>query len=662
MKKVDIHYFAAQTYLHGLKSMGSKVALKKTTVNLKTNGYNTSLCSLEDGGKLKVLVKDCPRDFFFLNGDTIAYEKKLGKADIQAAKKHWPLSVYHALSLQNGESQELFRVNKNVIKCQPFGKDGYVLLVEESLRDDELLAQANGDMEAFSRFKAQEENFIVGDELPFRADGRLYMNRLRQSLYTLEKGKLQKLTGQFEYVHDFSVGEGVVVFHAVTYEDVMPTTSSPYVLDLTTQTVTPIPQNAPYVITQSTAMDGKTAILVRQDKKIRGEYQDEYLDLVNIVTGETLSRLNGDDNLHVYNSVLTDLTFGDSGPKFLAHKGGLVFVATLVDSCHIMFADFASGTIQQLTPPHGKIIDFTVAGDTVYFSALIEDQPQELYAVDMDGQNLRCITQLNRKLAKDYRVVTPEPITSVSSDGMEVYGFYLKPADFEAGKKYPTILYIHGGPNCAYGKNLMHEMQLMAAEGYGIMYCNSRGSIGRGSAFADIREKYYKPDYDDLMCFVRHCTQTLDWIDTERLGVTGGSYGGMMTNHIITHTHQFKAAVSDRGICNEISNACLSDLAFSMAQDCFGDTIWGKPEQFWEQSALKHAPNCNTPTLFIHGNDDFRCEVDQGFQMFAALKYLGVPTRVVAFKGGAHGFSRNGKPLSRIRRLEEIRAWFKKYL
>jgi dipeptidyl aminopeptidase/acylaminoacyl peptidase len=207
-------------------------------------------------------------------------------------------------------------------------------------------------------------------------------------------------------------------------------------------------------------------------------------------------------------------------------------------------------------------------------------------------------------------------------------------------------------------------MQLMASNGYGVIYCNPRGSVGYGGEFADLRGKYYTVDYDGIMEFLDEALLCCDWIDENRLAVTGCSYGGMMTNWAITHTDRFKAAVSDCCCVNEIADYFLSDIGFSFGEDVHGATLWdeGAASRMWETSPIKYAPNVTTPTLFIHGADDFRCSAEQSLQMFAALKYHGVDTRAVIFKEEKHALAFEGKPAGRVRRFEEILAWFDKYL
>lgn len=246
--------------------------------------------------------------------------------------------------------------------------------------------------------------------------------------------------------------------------------------------------------------------------------------------------------------------------------------------------------------------------------------------------------------------------------GINIEGWIMKPVDFDKNKKYPGILNIHGGPKTVYGEVFFHEMQYWANEGYAVFFCNPRGSDGRGNEFSDIRGKYGTVDYDDLMRFTNFILENYPFINEDRLGVTGGSYGGFMTNWIIGHTNRFKAAASQRSISNWISKFCTTDIGYYFVNDQQDATPWNDVDKLWFHSPLKYAHKVTTPTLFIHSEEDYRCWLPEGLQMFTALKYHGVEARLCMFRGENHELSRSGKPKHRIRRLKEITDWFNRYL
>ncbi|HHU06758.1 MAG TPA: S9 family peptidase [Clostridiaceae bacterium] len=252
----------------------------------------------------------------------------------------------------------------------------------------------------------------------------------------------------------------------------------------------------------------------------------------------------------------------------------------------------------------------------------------------------------------------------IESNGDMINGWVLLPRGFDPLASYPGILSIHGGPKTAYGTAFFHEMQLWANDGYFVFFCNPHGSDGEGDAFADIRGKYGSVDFHDLMNFTDAVLEKYPQLDTNRLGVSGGSYGGFMTNWIISHTDSFKAAVTQRSITNWLSFYGTSDIGYYFAEDQMAADFFSRQgiEQLWQYSPLSYAAQINTPALIIHSKEDYRCPLEQGYQLFTALKVRGVDSKMLVFKDESHELSRSGKPLARIERLKQITLWFNHYL
>ena len=221
---------------------------------------------------------------------------------------------------------------------------------------------------------------------------------------------------------------------------------------------------------------------------------------------------------------------------------------------------------------------------------------------------------------------------------------------------------IHGGPLAQYGFLFMHEFYFLAAHGYVVYFSNPRGGFGYGEDHAKaIWNDFGGADHDDLMAWADYAAQ-LPYIDVARMGVTGGSYGGQMTNWIIGQTDRFKAAVTQRSISNRLSIYGTSDHNWRRQQAFNDEPPWVNPENYWRQSPLKHIANAKTPTLIIHSENDMRVPMEQGEQLFVALKVLGVETELVRFPDESHGLSRIGRTDRRIVRLNHILRWFDRYL
>ena len=328
-----------------------------------------------------------------------------------------------------------------------------------------------------------------------------------------------------------------------------------------------------------------------------------------------------------------------------------------MDNERSIVASYDGKAFAPVTDFEGSVDDLTFADGRLFVLALKDMKLQELYEV---GEEVRQLTFLNEEVLKDRYVAKPERFTVFNQD--EIVGWALKPYDFDGTKKYPCILDIHGGPKTAYGEVFYHEMQLWASEGYFVIFCNPHCSDGRGNAFADYVDHYGATDFFDIMKFVDKALELYPQIDPERVGVTGGSYGGYMTNWIITQTDRFKCAASQRSISNRHADFFYSDYAF----DCTYENGIPLDEKalklFWDRSPIKFWDKAKTPTLFIHSTEDYRCPFPEALQLFTALKINGVETRLCGFKGENHELSRSGKPAHRIRRLKEITGWMDKFL
>jgi len=305
---------------------------------------------------------------------------------------------------------------------------------------------------------------------------------------------------------------------------------------------------------------------------------------------------------------------------------------------------------------------FTVTGDgKVAYTAMDTTKPAELWF--WDGKESSQVTDLNRDYAKKTDVMPHEELTFRSHAGHTVQGWLMKPQGFDPHKKYPMILHIHGGPRGAYGNAFMHEFQYLAAQGWAVLYVNPWGSGGYYEEYqAALPGHYFEQDYEDLMRAVDIALERNKWLDPKRLGVTGGSYGGVMTNWIIGHTERFAAAVTLRSITNWVSFFGCSDIGWTFGKTEIGGNWWEMEEEFMAKSPIRYVKNMVTPTMIIHSEEDYRCPIEEGEQLFAALKVLGVPTEFVRFPGENHELSRSGKPKHRKERLEHMARWFKKYL
>jgi dipeptidyl aminopeptidase/acylaminoacyl peptidase len=244
----------------------------------------------------------------------------------------------------------------------------------------------------------------------------------------------------------------------------------------------------------------------------------------------------------------------------------------------------------------------------------------------------------------------------------------MKPAGARSGIRYPLLLNVHGGPFTQYGNGFFDEFQVEAGGGYAVVYCNPRGSSGyseewgraiRGPGAAG--PGWGSVDYDDCLAVVDEALRRFDFIDPERLGVIGGSYGGYMTSWIVSHTDRFKAAVSERAVNSFVSMWGSSDAGWDM-KGYFGSFLYEDVATYLKISPLTYAEHIRTPLLILHSENDLRCPIEQGEQLFVTLRLLKRPVEMVRFPVESHELTRSGSPLHRVQRFALVLEWFDRYL
>jgi len=288
--------------------------------------------------------------------------------------------------------------------------------------------------------------------------------------------------------------------------------------------------------------------------------------------------------------------------------------------------------------------------------------PGDLFTLNLETGELVQITDVNKEFRKNHTFIEHEAIQLQSRDGWDLHGWLLKPNGFKKGEKYPLVVEIHGGPHAMYANSYFHEFQTLAANGFAVLFINPRGSHGYGQEFVNaVRGDYGGKDYEDIMDAVDYVLEKYDFLDESRMGVTGGSYGGFMTNWIVGHTNRFKAAVTQRSISNWISFYGVSDIGYYFTEWQIKADL-NDIETLWKHSPLKYVNNMETPLLILHSEKDFRCPIEQAEQLFIALKSKNKITKFVRFPESNHELSRSGKPALRIERLNYINNWFKEYL
>ena len=385
---------------------------------------------------------------------------------------------------------------------------------------------------------------------------------------------------------------------------------------------------------------------------------------VHSIASKTSICLTEGLDIPVGDYVVADHQQGANAPGAVWTKDDhLYFQVSTMGDVRLYFASL-DGAVYPASPDMEHVYGYDVArgGDFALAAITNPVDPGELYHLTIATGERKALTQFNKTYLVETELVAPELIIAKGAKDWAVHGWLMKPYGFKEGEKYPLVVNIHGGPHAMYANSFFHEMQLLAARGFGVLYVNPRGSHGYCQEFVDaVRGDYGGGDYEDIMKSLDGVIEANSWIDTDRLGVTGGSYGGFMTNWIVGHNNRFKAAVTQRSISNWISFFGVSDIGYYFSEWQMQADMTDV-DKLWHHSPLKYAKDVETPLLILHSENDYRCPIEQAEQLYITLKSMGKETEFVRFPEADHNLSRTGKPNLRFARLEQIVGWMEKYL
>lgn len=610
----------------------NKIAYKKTQANLKDNKYDTDLYIYDQnlGKSYRITDKKNASIYTFDGENNLIY-----KYDSDDTYDYFYKNDGH------GIGELIFKFDKNIKSIKWLKNDLYLIKASDKKNDEEKKAE-------------KEESFYKElTTLPFWLNGLGYIKIEPEYfyLYDAKKDMLEEIlkSDKDNDVNGIDINKDldkiVYVKGHCDKNDVMEFLESIILKDLKTGEEKVLVEKGYSIYTINFTQD--RVIFVGTDMKKGGInedafiYQVDYDGNVKLVTDKNFDKSFG-------NSIGTDARW-EGNRTFQVHNDRFYFIVTEFEESKLYSIDLKGDLNLEL---EGCVEDFYVTDKDIYY-------------LEMGSNNL---AELKKKSQKDSLIenkiedVLPIEEFNFTSNGDCLRGYVLLPKDFDNNKKYPTILSVHGGPKTEFSDIFHHEHQMLASNGYIVIYTNPHGASGRGVKFSDIRGRYGEIDYEDLMTFVDKAIEKYPQINPNKMAIYGGSYGGFMTNWTIGHTNRFKAAVSQRSISNWTSFYGVSDIGYYFAPDQTGANPWDNMEKMWDESPIKYANKASTPTLFIHADCDYRCPLEQGLQMFNKLKLNSVDTRMVVFHGENHELSRSGKPKARIKRLTEIKDWFDKHL
>jgi dipeptidyl aminopeptidase/acylaminoacyl peptidase len=354
---------------------------------------------------------------------------------------------------------------------------------------------------------------------------------------------------------------------------------------------------------------------------------------------------------------------GNVGITWSADGRSILTVSARHGASQIVRIGLDDGRVEPLTDESHEVIAGTCTPDGRIWAITMGSvsSPVDLYRLDVETRHLTKLFGPNDKLLASVRLGAVEKFTYPSFDGRTIDAWVVKPPDFTAGKKYPMVLEIHGGPHTAYGVSFFHEFQILAGAGYVVLYTNPRGSTTYGQEFGNIIQfRYPGDDARDLEAGV-DALIARGYVDPKRLGVTGGSGGGLLTNWLIGKTHRYAAAVTDRCVADWASFYYSADFTL-FTPTWFRKPPYEDPDDYRQRSPVTYAASITTPLMVVDGEEDWRTPIGQGEAMFRALKQQKKTAVMVRFPGENHELSRSGAPSRRVQRLQHIRKWFDKFL
>ncbi len=628
---------------------GKYLAFQVSTARSKENDYERNIWISENGKAKQVTYSIDASIVCWLDNKHLILRRN--------TKKEVNQTELFVLSLDGGEAMPLMTLPFTLAMMKVVDEHTFVATGKIDACDPDAYLDDEQTRKEKLEAKEKEKDYTVIDEVPYWHNGQNFTNKNRTALFVIREKQVKRITETFENVQSFIIYKHDIYYLSETHVSKESRMNDISIYHLDTNKKVIFYNKKDMMIRNIFFLDDELYGMAA-DLKTYGLNQTP--DFVKI----TKNKMKFVKDPH--------RRLGASGGSDCMLQGGKsqeiinnTIYTTVSDEDRVEIWSYDKDFNETVLFDEPGVCFFLDASkNKIAFAYSDASAPSEVYEMDLTGENVQCITNLNHDAVKDKYVALPHTVEYVST-GVEQKGWVLYPKDYDAKKKYPAVLDIHGGPRAMYTEAFFHEMQVWASKGYFVFFTNICGSDGRDDDYADIRGKYGTVDYENLMDFTDIVLEKYPAIDKDKLCVTGGSYGGFMTNWIVGHTDRFCCAASQRSIANWISLTFMADIGLWFDPGECGldvdESLFDGFERMWNSSPLKYIEGAKTPTLFIHSDEDRRCPLPEGMQMLQALAYQNVDTRMCIFHGENHELSRGGKPLHRLRRLQEITNWFDKY-
>jgi dipeptidyl aminopeptidase/acylaminoacyl peptidase len=646
----------------------AQIAFVRVTVNEKKDRYETSIWSLPArGGAAPRQITAGPSDNaprWSPDGKSLAFLRSVEKDG-----KPQPAQIY-ILPLDGGEPRAVTSLSR-AIDSIAWSPSGRTIAFTARTKPEDLEEKKKDDKERVSDVR-------VINQAIYRFNGPGYLDETRAGhIWTVEvptpsteePAKPKQLTsGDFNEDDPVWSPDGSRIYFTSnrvleSYYDLRDTDL--YAVPATGGEIVKVADIEGPISDAAPSPDGKSIAFRGSLNNPVHSYEQSDLYVIGTTAGAQPRNLTSSFD----NDILSGLTGDQAAPRaargprpiWSSDSKAIYITAAEEGKVNLKRIDAASGRMESWTSGNHDIMAFIVRDGRAIALISTPTMIGDLFAVDAGGALTR-LTNINEKLLSELTLTAPEELRYQSFDGKTIEAWVQKPPDFDASKKYPMILNIHGGPHAAYGYTFDHEFQWMAAKGYVVLYPNPRGSTTYGQDFGNIIQyRYPGDDYKDLMAGV-DTLLARGYLDPKRLSVTGGSGGGLLTNWVITQTDRFAAAVSQRDIADWANFWYVADFTL-FHPTWFRKAPWEDPADYKARSPITYIDRVKTPLMLIEGEADWRTPpMAGGEMMFRALKYRHVPTVMVRFPDESHELSRSGKPWHRVERLQYIVGWFDQWL
>jgi len=513
----------------------------------------------------------------------------------------------------------------------------------------------------------KQSDVIVIRTLPYKFDGLGFLNDKWNHLFVVDENgaNLQQLTeGEYNIMAAAWLPDGSKIAYLAGKGEHREFSyrNDVWITDLKKATHERLTDSTRYFHSLSFSPDGRhLAYIARTWKYGLASKTDTYAR--DLETNKEVN-LTAEFNSKIGDTISGGTSFVvDPSPVWSSSSDSIFFLTTVGGNADLYKVEVDSHKVSIVTDTTRTIQSYSFSQDGKVMAFLATDivDPSEIW-ISKEGY-ARKLTKFNDGLIEQLELSKGTKFTFTASDNVPIDGWFYPPVD-STRSPYPMVLILKGGPHTwCYGNAFSFQAQLLAAEGFATLYTNERGSGGYGEEFArTARAKFYgEREFQDIMEAVDYVLGIFD-VDKERLGITGYSRGGFLTNWTITHTDRFKAAVTAGGISDFYSFYGIGDEMHIWCEENFEGTLWDSEELYRAKSPLRYVKNVKTPAMIIHAQQDYRSSVTQAEELYVALKSLGKEAELIIFPNENHGLPRTSAPLHLIEYHQHVIRWFRKYL